>query len=110
MTDLFQADADACGSLDAIRQWFAERDDGEFSMPPRRTPYLAIPPSPSSKYVLYTTKPQSVLALFSYGSSDFPCGVIGRCGLPNERPRAADSLTFNVRIQTLSEPRNALAP
>lgn len=84
MTDPTQANAEPCGPLAAIREWFAAHDDGEFSIPPWDAPYLAFPPPLSSKYVLYTTKPQSILALFSHESSDFPCGVIGRYGLPND--------------------------
>lgn len=84
MIDSTQATADPGGPLAAIREWFAEHDDGEFSIPPKDAPYLTIPLPLSSKYVLYTTKPQSILLFSRKGSSDLPCGVIGRYGLPDE--------------------------
>lgn len=67
-----------------IRRWFAECDDGDFSLPTRDSPYLVVPPSGGSARVLYSTKPQCVLALLSRMPSGFPGGLVGRCGLPDE--------------------------
>lgn len=43
-----------------------------------------ISPSSLSRFILYTTKPRTLLPLFSDCSPDFPCGIIGRYGLPGD--------------------------
>jgi hypothetical protein len=69
---------------DEITQWFVDHEDGNFAVPPRNHPYSVVPVSSSAQCVLYTTKPQSMLAALCRHGVEVPCGVIGRYGLPAE--------------------------
>ncbi|MHB8860934.1 MAG: hypothetical protein ACYC6N_00915 [Pirellulaceae bacterium] len=70
---------------DEIHKWFVDHQgDGDFAIPPTGHPYSVVAPPRTSSHILYTTKPESVLAALSHIPMDFQCGVIGRCGLPAE--------------------------
>jgi len=69
---------------DRIAKWFAEHNDGEFARPARTHPYTVIVPAPSTRTVLYTTKPQCVLYPLARCDTTLPIAMVGRYGLPNE--------------------------
>jgi hypothetical protein len=69
--------------MDPIRKWFIDLDDGEF-LQPRGYPYVVVPPSPTSKFFLYTTKRDGILSKFALDPGIHSFGVIGRYGLPDE--------------------------
>ena len=69
--------------IDKLTAWFDDHDDGKFAHPARTHPFRVIGPTPSASTVLYTTKPECVLALAGC-ETDLAIGLIGRCGLPNE--------------------------
>ncbi len=69
---------------DEIRQWFVDHEDGNFAVPPHDHPYFMVPAPAGANCVIYTTKPQSMLAALCHNGVEVPCGVIGRYGLPAE--------------------------
>lgn len=71
--------------MDAIRRWFVEHEDGDFAIAPPGHPYFVVPPSTSSSNIVYTTKPQCLLAPFAGAAAEPSFGVVGRYGLPGER-------------------------
>jgi hypothetical protein len=70
--------------INTITAWFSDHDDGEFARPERSHPFKIIGPAASARTVLYTTKPQCVLALDDCDTAFSVTGLIGRYGLPNE--------------------------
>ena len=69
---------------DEIRNWFVNHQGNDFTVPSRDHPYSVIPTPTAAGCVLYTTKPSSVIAALSQAPAEFPCGVIGRYGLPSD--------------------------
>ena len=68
---------------DEINRWFVDHDgDGDFAVPPTGYPYSVVPPPRTTSPILYTTKPESVLAALSHIPMNFQCGVIGRVRPP----------------------------
>ncbi len=67
-----------------IHDWFVNHEGDDFLAPSRDHPYSVIPTPAGSDCVLYTTKPSSVIAALSRTPAGFPCGLVGRYGLPGE--------------------------
>lgn len=86
--------------MDRVRNWFVDHDgDGDFAISPQDHPFSVVPPASTSPCILYTTKPRSVLVPFSHTSLGFPCGFIGRYGLPDDRD--LDWLRFTAQGRAL---------
>lgn len=66
-----------------ISIWFTQHDDGEFLRLPATHPYSVTVPSSGTRYILYTTKPTSVLGALEKGRGQRSMQVVGRAGLPN---------------------------
>lgn len=69
---------------DETRQWFADHEDGNFAVPLLDHPYAVVLAPAKARCVLYTTKPQAMLAALCRHGFEVPCDVIGRYGLPFE--------------------------
>ena len=88
---------------DPIRKWFADHDDGEFTIPPVGSPYSVAQAASASHCVVYCTKPRLLLTRLGQGFAA-PLAVIGRSGLPNDYDVAwLESFVANRRFVFLGD-------
>jgi len=67
-----------------ISDWCSNHEDGEFVRLPVTHPYSITVPSTEARYVLFTTKPASVLHIIEQQGAGQAVQVVGRSGLPND--------------------------
>jgi hypothetical protein len=71
--------------LNDIRRWFSNLQDGEFVVYEPTVPYEFIAPSDAEGFVLYATKPRSVLHWLGHFPWEQGMGMMARYGLPDSR-------------------------